>query len=230
MLAGARIATLFVSRRFRFEPIDRTYAMQSLIFRVLQKFRSLARAAALSNLAAVRAAGGMEDVLRLLEGADGNDAVAILRAEGARIGSRVRILRGMVVHNAEPRFANLQIGDDCHIGREVFVDLASPIRIGDRVTLSMRVMVITHTNVGDSRCGLPSSSAGVDIGDDVYIGAGATILPGVRIGKAAIVGAGAVVTRDVDPATTVVGIPAKVHTPLAVSESPSPPTAADSNG
>jgi acetyltransferase-like isoleucine patch superfamily enzyme len=64
----------------------------------------------------------------------------------------------------------------------------------------------------------------------VYIGAGATILPGVRIGKAAIVGAGAVVTRDVDPATTVVGIPAKVHTPLAVSESPFPPPAADSDG
>ena len=200
--------------------------MRSLTFRVLHKFRSLARAGAVSNLAAVRASGGLEEVLRLLEGSDGEQAVAILRAEGARIGSRARILRGMVIHNAEPGIANLQIGDDCHVGREVFVDLASPVRIGNRVTLSMRVMVITHTNVGDSRCGLPSQRASVDIADDVYIGAGATILPGVRIGEAAIVGAGALVTRDVEAATTVVGIPAKVRMPLATV--PSRP--ADSNG
>ncbi|HEX6003537.1 MAG TPA: acyltransferase [Burkholderiales bacterium] len=201
--------------------------MRSLTFRALQKIRSLARAAAVSNLAAVRASGGLEEVLRLLESSDGDDAVAILRAEGARIGSKARILRGMAIHNAETGLANLQIGDDCHVGREVFVDLASPIRIGDRVTLSMRVMVITHTNVGDSRCGLPSHSAGVDIGDDVYIGAGATILPGVRIGKAAVVGAGAVVTRDVEAATTVVGVPAKALMPLGAGTSRSP---ADSNG
>jgi len=203
--------------------------MRSLTFRVLQKCRSLARAAAVSNLAAVRAAGGLEEVLRLLQNADGDDAVAILRAEGARVGSRARILRGIVVHNAEPALANLQIGDDCHVGREVFVDLASPVRIGDRVTISMRVMLITHTNVGDSRCGLSPRSAGIDIGDDAYIGAGATILPGVRIGGAAIVGAGAVVTRDVEAATTVVGIPAKARVPLATSASASRPPA-DSNG
>jgi serine acetyltransferase len=203
--------------------------MRSLTFRVLQKCRSLARAAAVSNLAAVRATGGLEEVLRLLQNADGDDAVAILRAEGARVGSRARILRGIVVHNAEPALANLQIGDDCHVGREVFVDLASPVRIGDRVTISMRVMLITHTNVGDSRCGLSPRSAGIDIGDDAYIGAGATILPGVRIGGAAIVGAGAVVTRDVEAATTVVGIPAKARVPLATSASASRPPA-DSNG
>ena len=201
--------------------------MRSLTFRVLQKCRSLARAAAVSNLAAVRASGGLEEVLRLLESSDGDDAVAILRAEGARVGSRARVLRGMVIHNAETGLANLQIGDDCHVGREVFVDLASPVRIGDRVTLSMRVMVITHTNVGDSRCGLPSRSAGVDIGEDVYIGAGATILPGVRIGKAAIVGAGAVVTRDVESATTVVGIPARARMPVTTRTTGSP---ADSSG
>ena len=203
--------------------------MRSLTFRVLQKCRSLARAAAVSNLAAVRATGGLEEVLRLLQNADGDDAVAILRAEGARVGSRARILRGIVVHNAEPALANLQIGDDCHVGRDVFVDLASPVRIGDRVTISMRVMLITHTNVGDSRCGLSPRSAGIDIGDDAYIGAGATILPGVRIGGAAIVGAGAVVTRDVEAATTVVGIPAKARVPLATSASASRPPA-DSNG
>lgn len=52
--------------------------------------------------------------------------------------------------------------------------------------------------------------------DDVYIGSGATILPGkpdryITIGRGAVIGAGSVVTKDVEPYTTVVGIPAKPH-------------------
>jgi acetyltransferase-like isoleucine patch superfamily enzyme len=47
------------------------------------------------------------------------------------------------------------------------------------------------------------------IGDHAAIGAGAVLLPGVRIGEGAIVGAGTVVTKDVVPWTTVVGIPAR---------------------
>ena len=43
-----------------------------------------------------------------------------------------------------------------------------------------------------------------------WIGAGATILPGVTVGENAIVGAGAVVTKDVEPNTVVGGIPAKL--------------------
>jgi acetyltransferase-like isoleucine patch superfamily enzyme len=44
---------------------------------------------------------------------------------------------------------------------------------------------------------------------DVWIGASATILPGVKIGKGAIIGAGAIVTKNVEPYTVVAGIPAK---------------------
>ena len=47
------------------------------------------------------------------------------------------------------------------------------------------------------------------IDDDVWIGANATILPGVHIGHGAIIGAGAVVTRDVKPYSIVCGVPAK---------------------
>ena len=46
-------------------------------------------------------------------------------------------------------------------------------------------------------------------GDDAWIGAGAVVMPGVKIGNAAVVGAGAVVTNDVAPNTTVVGVPAR---------------------
>jgi acetyltransferase-like isoleucine patch superfamily enzyme len=52
---------------------------------------------------------------------------------------------------------------------------------------------------------------GPRIEDGAKIGAGVVLLPGVRIGRGAIVGAGSVVTRDVAPATTVMGIPARVR-------------------
>ncbi len=50
----------------------------------------------------------------------------------------------------------------------------------------------------------------VNIGDDVWIGGGATILPGVTVGKGAVVAAAAVVTKDVPPFALVAGNPARV--------------------
>ncbi|HDZ8876661.1 hypothetical protein J4G66_16215 [Aeromonas dhakensis] len=55
-----------------------------------------------------------------------------------------------------------------------------------------------------------SSNQKIKIGNDVWIGANAIILPGVTIGDGAVVGAGAVVTRDVPDYAIVVGVPAKV--------------------
>jgi len=49
----------------------------------------------------------------------------------------------------------------------------------------------------------------VTIGNDVWIGHGVTVMPGVNIGNGAAIGSGAVVTRDVEPFTVVVGVPAK---------------------
>jgi galactoside O-acetyltransferase len=52
-------------------------------------------------------------------------------------------------------------------------------------------------------------SAPVVIEDDVWLGANAVVLPGIRIGKGAIVGAGAVVTHDVEAMSIVAGVPAR---------------------
>jgi len=54
------------------------------------------------------------------------------------------------------------------------------------------------------------SSAPVCIGDDVWIGARAVILPGVNIGRGAVIGAGAVVTRNVAANSVVAGVPARL--------------------
>ena len=58
---------------------------------------------------------------------------------------------------------------------------------------------------------LPSATlaGNVRLGERVLVGAGANILPGINIGDAAIIGAGAVVTADVPPGTTYVGVPAR---------------------
>lgn len=85
------------------------------------------------------------------------------------------------------------------------------VTIGDRTQIGPGVQILTADHPRDPalrRAGLEFGRP-VSIGANVWIGAGAIILPGVTIGDDALVGAGAVVTRDVRPGATVVGNPAK---------------------
>ena len=79
--------------------------------------------------------------------------------------------------------------------------------IGDRVFIGHYVITANdkHPVVGNPNW-VPQPPV---IEDDASIGGGAVILPGVRIGKGAIVGMGAVVTKDVPPGETWVGVPAR---------------------
>lgn len=89
---------------------------------------------------------------------------------------------------------DLTIGNGCLIGPQVCI---VPVNYGfqDR-SVNFRSQ--------------PPSCKGITIEDDVWIGAGATILDGCTIGKGAIVGAGAVLTKSVEPYSIVAGIPAKI--------------------
>jgi len=136
---------------------------------------------------------------------------------GATIGANVDMHTPIIFHNVsaelDRHYSNLQIGSDCYLGREVFLDLAEKIVIEDKVTVSMRAMFVTHTHAGTSplSAGVLEPSYGpIVLGRGCYIGAGAIILHGVRIGEEAIVGAGAVVTRNVPPRVTVIGSPATI--------------------
>lgn len=141
--------------------------------------------------------------------------VPTLRQHGAQIGERVEIHSPLIIHNASAErrkhYANLIIGDDCYFGRDVFFDLKDEIRIEDCVTVSMRVTLITHTDVGKSSAAarLPASHAPIALRRGAYIGASVTILQGVEIGAGAIVGAGALVRENVEAGATVGGVPAK---------------------
>jgi maltose O-acetyltransferase len=138
-----------------------------------------------------------------------------LRRYGAQIGERVRFRSPLVIHNANlmgSYYHNLRVGNDCYFGRELFLDLQDEIWIEDQVTVSHRVMILTHTDAGTSplKDSVVTTSQGpVIVRRGAYIGANVTILEGVEIGESSIVGAGAVVTHSVPPNTVVTGVPAK---------------------
>jgi acetyltransferase-like isoleucine patch superfamily enzyme len=140
-----------------------------------------------------------------------------LRRYGARIGADVRFRSPLVIHNSSARrgryYEKLVVGDHCYLGRELFLDLQAEIVIEDQVTISHRVMILTHTDAGHSPLRdevVTTEQAPVMIRRGAYIGANVTILQGVEIGESSVVGAGAVVTRSVPAATVVAGVPARV--------------------
>jgi sugar O-acyltransferase (sialic acid O-acetyltransferase NeuD family) len=89
--------------------------------------------------------------------------------------------------------------------------LTTDIRIGDFNLLNWHVTIGHDVQLGSFNVVNPgvNVSGGVTIGDRVLIGTGAQVLEGRAIGSDASVGAGAVVTHDVEPGVTVVGVPAR---------------------
>lgn len=83
------------------------------------------------------------------------------------------------------------------------------IEIGNNVTMAPNVHVLCHDASTKFHLGY-TKIAKVIIGDNVFIGASAIILPGVRIGKNVIIGAGSIVTKDIPDNVVVSGNPARV--------------------
>lgn len=137
---------------------------------------------------------------------------AMLRWAGAKIGFNVRIYSSvMILGNG-----GLEIGDDVNIGSGVFISASSPakIRIGSCVDIAHGVMIETGTHKIEpesEHIGGKGSSRNVTIGTGSWIGARATILPGVILPEKTIVASGAVVTKSSDsPKSLLAGVPAKV--------------------
>jgi maltose O-acetyltransferase len=120
-------------------------------------------------------------------------------------GWRVRLLR----------WCGYSIGHDVYIADDIIIaeelEDRGNLTIGDRVSFAPRVTLVlsSHPNNSRIRPFAPVVRKPIVIEDDVWVGAGVTILPGVRIGRGAIVGANAVVTRDVAPLHIVAGQPAR---------------------
>lgn len=111
---------------------------------------------------------------------------------------------------------NTDCGKNLTFGKRVFVNAGCKFQdqggivIGDDVLIGQNVVIATLNHAMDPERRGNMEPRPVRIGDKVWVGANATILPGVTIGDGAIVAAGAVVTKDVAPRTVVGGVPAKV--------------------
>ena len=104
------------------------------------------------------------------------------------------------------------IGDHTRVGLHNTV--IGPVSIGSHVNLAQGITV-TALNHNFAEKDLRIDEQGIStnrvtIGNDIWIGANAVILPGVTIGDHSVVAAGAVVTKDVPPHTLVAGVPAKI--------------------
>lgn len=103
---------------------------------------------------------------------------------------------------------NAEINDGCYLLAK------AKIEIGNNSTLAYRVTILTSADPNGPHNALsavyPPVKAPVVIGNDVWVGANSTILPGVTIGDFSVVAAGSVVTRDVPSGVVVAGVPAEV--------------------
>lgn len=126
-----------------------------------------------------------------------------------RLGRYSVIESGACINNA---VGDVIIGDYTRVG--LHNTIIGPVNIGHHVNLAQGITVTAlNHNFEDSEKRIDEqgvSTTPVVIEDDVWIGANAVILPGVRVGTHSVVAAGAVVTKEVPPHSIVAGIPAKI--------------------
>ena len=160
--------------------------------------------------------------------------IARLRIMGARIGRKCWIRRIHVPRNpwdivigdgvalddhvvllttgSRGERPRLVIGNRTYVNRFTMFDASDDIEVGQDCLIGPFCYLTDHDH-GTASFGLfseqPLLSRALRIGNNVWIGAGVTILKGVMIGDNAVIGAGAVVTRDVASGERVAGVPAR---------------------
>lgn len=121
-----------------------------------------------------------------------------------------------------PFYANWG-GKHVHVGRQFYANFHltvvddGEVFIGDRVMIGPNVTIATasHPIEPSLRARALQYNLPVHIGSDVWIGAGAIVLPGVTIGDGSVIGAGSVVSRDIPAGVVAVGSPCRVLRPIS---------------
>lgn len=131
--------------------------------------------------------------------------IMLLRLFGARIGRRCLICRGAKFYAPW----NFECGDFVCVGPRVEVYCKDKVIVGNQVVVSQGAYLCTASHDITSPV-MKLLTKPIRVGDNVWIAAKATILPGVMVGDGAVIGACAVVAKDVRPWAIAVGNPASV--------------------
>lgn len=135
---------------------------------------------------------------------------AALKTLAESVGDNVSVHPGVYILNPQ----KLKIGSNVSFHPMCYVEARGGITIGSDVSIAHGVTILSEThNFEDTQKKINDQGLRMcpsKIGDNVWIGAKATILGGVTVGDGAVVGAGSVVTRDVPENAVSVGVPAKM--------------------
>ncbi len=155
-----------------------------------------------------------ENVVNTLSNVLGDDPLSRLIRAGLLRRFGARLAKGTTVRRSYFGGAKVKLvaGERCWISRHCYFDFAGSITLGDDVVVGHGVTFVTasHSLGESSRRAGDFRGYPILIENGVWIGANATILPGITIGRGAVVAAGAVVTKNVPPDVIVAGVPARV--------------------
>ena len=146
-----------------------------------------------------------------------NVVISALSKDGVIIGDNVTIKDNTIIEcTAVLRSIadGMRIGNNVGISQNCFFAARAKIEIGNDVIIGPGVSMFSE-NHNYKDVGTPirlqgENRKGIVVEDDVWIGANATVLAGVRIGRHSVIGAGSVVVRDVAPYSVYAGTPAKL--------------------
>ncbi|NRA54153.1 MAG: acyltransferase [Gammaproteobacteria bacterium] len=101
----------------------------------------------------------------------------------------------------------IEIGDGCSLNHNVYLNGMGGIKIGNNVTISAGVSLIS-TGLDPDKRNKTHINSSIFIGDGVWVGANATILQGITIGENSIIAAGSMVTKNIKKNEIWAGVPA----------------------
>ncbi|MEU5178928.1 sugar O-acetyltransferase [Streptomyces longwoodensis] len=159
--------------------------------------------------------------------------IARRQQEAVRLAARYQAAYAEDADTARPLLARLlgALGEEAHVRPPLYVDYGSNLRIGARTFVNynltaldvadivigadcqigpnVQLLTPTHPLEPGPRRDKLEAARPITIGDNVWLGGGAIVLPGVTIGHNSVIGAGSVVTKDVPPNVVAVGNPAR---------------------
>ena len=139
---------------------------------------------------------------------EGAERDAVTRELLGKAGERVWLGPGFHCDNGY----NISAGDDFYVNYNVTILDNRPVTIGNGCLIGPGSVIatVTHPLQASRRRRRAAMASPVTLGNDVWIGANCTVMPGVTIGDGAVIAAGAVVTADVPARCIAAGVPARV--------------------